>query len=155
MKKCVCLIGRPNVGKSTIFNRLIGESKSIIMDTPGVTRDRIYGTVNYNDHNFLLVDTGGIDLGEGDFNKDIRMQGELAIDEADLIVFVVDGRTELNQNDYLIRDILMKSGKKVIVAANKLDNKEIFISNGIGTTRIDIRFNSAPSINLYRLYAQN
>lgn len=125
MKKCVCLIGRPNVGKSTIFNRLIGESKSIIMDTPGVTRDRIYGTVNYNDHNFLLVDTGGIDLGEGDFNKDIRMQGELAIDEADLIVFVVDGRTELNQNDYLIRDILMKSGKKVIVAANKLDNKEM------------------------------
>lgn len=125
MKKCVCLIGRPNVGKSTIFNRLIGESKSIIMDTPGVTRDRIYGTVNYNDHNFLLVDTGGIDLGEGDFNKDIRMQGELAIDEADLIIFVVDGRTELNQNDYLIRDILMKSGKKVIVAANKLDNKEM------------------------------
>ena len=125
MKKCVCLIGRPNVGKSTIFNRLIGESKSIIMDTPGVTRDRIYGTVNYNDHNFLLVDTGGIDLGEGDFNKDIRMQGELAIDEADLIVFVVDGRTELNQNDYLIRDILMKSGKKVIVVANKLDNKEM------------------------------
>ena len=121
----VCLIGRPNVGKSTLFNRLIGESKSIIMDTPGITRDRIYGNVEYKDHKFLLIDTGGIDLGLGDFNKDIKMQAQLAIDESNVIVFVVDGRYELNQNDYEIRNMLIKSGKRVIVAVNKLDNKKL------------------------------
>ena len=121
----VCLIGRPNVGKSTLFNRLIGEAKSIIMDTPGITRDRIYGNVNYKEKKFLLIDTGGIDLGQGDFNKDIKMQAELAIDESDCIVFVVDGRYELNQNDYEIRNMLIKSGKKVIVAVNKLDNPKL------------------------------
>ena len=125
MSKCVCLIGRPNVGKSTIFNRLIGEQKSIILDTPGITRDRIYGNVNYDDHHFILIDTGGIDLGNGDFNKDIEAQCEIAIDEADIIIFVVDGRTELNQNDYYVRDKLIKSGKKVIVAVNKLDNPKM------------------------------
>ena len=122
MKKTVCLIGRPNVGKSTIFNRLIKENKSIILDTPGVTRDRIYGDVTYEDKTFLLVDTGGIDLGEGDFNKDIRLQAEIAINESDVIVFVVDGREDLTQNDLYIRDMLMKTSKKVIVALNKLDN---------------------------------
>lgn len=121
----VCLIGRPNVGKSTLFNRLIGEAKSIIMDTPGITRDRIYGNVTYKEKKFLLIDTGGIDLGQGDFNKDIKMQAELAIDESDCIVFVVDGRYELNQNDYEIRNMLIKSGKKVIVAVNKLDNPKL------------------------------
>ena len=121
----VCLIGRPNVGKSTLFNRLIGEDKSIIMDTPGITRDRIYGNVTYKDKKFLLIDTGGIDLGQGDFNKDIKMQAQLAIDESDCIVFVVDGRYELNQNDYEIRNMLIKSGKKVIVAVNKLDNPKL------------------------------
>ena len=121
----VCLIGRPNVGKSTLFNRLIGEAKSIIMDTPGITRDRIYGNVTYKDKKFLLIDTGGIDLGQGDFNKDIKMQAQLAIDESDCIVFVVDGRYELNQNDYEIRNMLIKSGKKVIVAVNKLDNPKL------------------------------
>ncbi|MBR6133170.1 MAG: ribosome biogenesis GTPase Der [Bacilli bacterium] len=125
MKKCVCLIGRPNVGKSTIFNRLIGEKKSIILDTPGVTRDRIYGDVEYNNKKFLLVDTGGIDLGEGDFNKDIKVQAEIAIDESDVIIFVVDAREDLTSNDLAIRDMLMKSNKKVIVALNKLDNKEL------------------------------
>ncbi len=122
MKKTVCLIGRPNVGKSTIFNRLIKENKAIILDTPGVTRDRIYGDVTYEDKTFLLVDTGGIDLGEGDFNKDIRLQAEIAVDEADVIVFVVDGREDLTSNDLFIRDMLMRSNKKVIVALNKLDN---------------------------------
>lgn len=121
----VCLIGRPNVGKSTLFNRLIGEAKSIIMDTPGITRDRIYGNVTYKDKKFLLIDTGGIDLGQGDFNKDIKMQAQLAIDESDCIVFVVDGRYELNQNDYEIRNMLIKSGKRVIVAVNKLDNPKL------------------------------
>lgn len=121
----VCLIGRPNVGKSTLFNRLIGEAKSIIMDTPGITRDRIYGNVTYKDKKFLLIDTGGIDLGQGDFNKDIKMQAQLAIDESDCIVFVVDGRYELNQNDYEIRNMLIKSGKRVIVTVNKLDNPKL------------------------------
>ncbi|MGM9834434.1 MAG: ribosome biogenesis GTPase Der [Bacilli bacterium] len=125
MKKTVCLIGRPNVGKSTIFNRLIGEKKSIIMDTPGITRDRIYGDVNYNDINFLLIDTGGIDIGEGDFNKDIKMQAEIAINESDVIVFVVDGKEDITANDYVVRDMLMKTNKKVIVAVNKLDNPKM------------------------------
>ena len=125
MKKCVCLIGKPNVGKSTIFNRLIGEKKSIILDTPGVTRDRIYGDVTYNDKSFLLVDTGGIDLGSGDFNKDIKLQAEIAIDESDVIVFVVDGREDLTSNDLAIRDMLIKTNKKVIVALNKLDNSKL------------------------------
>ena len=122
MKKTVCLIGRPNVGKCTIFNRLIRENKSIIMDDPGVTRDRIYGDVTYGDKTFLLIDTGGIDLGEGDFNKDIKAQAEIAVEESDVIVFVVDGREDLTSNDLYIRDMLMKTNKKVIVALNKLDN---------------------------------
>ena len=102
MKKTVCLIGRPNVGKSTIFNRLIRENKSIIMDDPGVTRDRIYGDVTYNEKTFLLIDTGGIDLGIGDFNKDIKAQAEIAVEESDVIVFVVDGREDLTSNDLYI-----------------------------------------------------
>ena len=122
MKKTVCLVGRPNVGKSTIFNKLIREQKSIIMDTPGVTRDRIYGDVTYDDKKFLLIDTGGIDLGQGDFNKDIKAQAEIAIEESDVIVFVVDGREDLTSNDLAVRDMLMKTDKKVIVALNKLDN---------------------------------
>lgn len=122
MKKTVCLIGRPNVGKSTIFNRLIHEQKSIILDTPGVTRDRIYGDVTYDNKTFLLIDTGGIDLGQGDFNKDIQAQAEIAVLESDVIVFVVDGREDLTSNDLYIRDLLIKSNKKVIVALNKLDN---------------------------------
>lgn len=125
MKKTVCLIGRPNVGKSTIFNRLIREQKSIIMDSPGVTRDRVYGDVTYGDVKFLLVDTGGIDFGQGDFNKDIKLQAEIAIEESDVIVFVCDGREDLTSNDLAIRDMLMKTNKKVIVALNKLDNYDM------------------------------
>ncbi len=124
MKKTVCLIGKPNVGKSTIFNRLIKENKSIVMDTPGVTRDRIYGTVSYQEKSFLLIDTGGIDLGGDDWNKDILMQATLAIHEADLIVFVVDGKEEISANDLKIRDMLLKTNKKVIVAVNKMDNQK-------------------------------
>ena len=129
MKHCVCLIGRPNVGKSTLFNLLIKEKKSIILDTPGITRDRVYGNLSYNNKNILLIDTGGIDTLENDFNKDIRIQAELAIEEAEVVVFVVDGREELNPNDYVIRDILMKSNKKVIIAANKLDNQKMIDEN--------------------------
>ena len=122
MKKTVCIIGKPNVGKSTIFNRMIKDKKSIIMDTPGVTRDRIYDSVTYNNKSFFLIDTGGIEIGNNDFNQDIKLQAELAIDESDLILFVVDGKNDLDANDYLIRDMLIKSKKEVIVVANKIDN---------------------------------
>ncbi|MBR3161103.1 MAG: ribosome biogenesis GTPase Der [Bacilli bacterium] len=118
----VCLVGRPNVGKSTIFNRLVGKKISIIEDTPGVTRDRIYGDVSYKKYKFHLIDTGGIDVSKEVFNNDIKVQAEIAIDEADVIVFIVDGKDELNQNDYVIRDMLKKSGKDVIIAVNKIDN---------------------------------
>lgn len=118
----VCLVGKPNVGKSSIFNRLIKENKSIIMDTPGVTRDRIYGRVNHNDKSFYLIDTGGISLGEDDFAKDILVQATLAIDEADLVLFVVDGNDDPDASDKKVAEILHKSGKKVIVVVNKIDN---------------------------------
>lgn len=120
----VALVGRPNVGKSTIFNRLIGKKIAIIEDTPGVTRDRIYGDVSYNDYKFHLIDTGGIDVTKDLFNDEIKIQAEIAIDQADTLVFVVDGKESLNQNDYVIRDMLRKSGKKVIVAVNKIDNEK-------------------------------
>ncbi len=120
----VCLIGKPNVGKSTIFNRLIKEDKSIVLDTPGVTRDRIYGEVKYKDKNFLLIDTGGIETGNDSWNKDITLQATLAIDEADVIVFVVDGKEDITSSDIAIRDILLKSNKKIIVAVNKIDNEK-------------------------------
>ena len=120
----VALVGRPNVGKSTIFNRLVGKKISIIEDTPGVTRDRIYGDVNYNNYRFHLIDTGGIDVGLEDFNKEIIISATLAIDEADIIVFIIDGKEELNKNDFIIRDMLKKSNKKIIVAVNKIDNEK-------------------------------
>ena len=120
----VALVGRPNVGKSTIFNKLVGKKISIIEDTPGVTRDRIYSDVNYNNYKFHLIDTGGIDVSKELFNDEIKIQAEIAIDEADIIVFIVDGNEELNQNDFVIRDYLKKSGKDVIVAVNKIDNKK-------------------------------
>ena len=120
----VALVGRPNVGKSTIFNRLVGKKISIIEDTPGVTRDRIYGDVTYNHYKFHLIDTGGIDIGEEDFNKEIIVQASLAIDEADVIVFILDGKEELNKNDFVIRDMLKKSNKKIILAVNKIDNEK-------------------------------
>ena len=119
----VALVGKPNVGKSTVFNRLVGKRISIIEDTPGVTRDRIYGDVNYKNFKFHLIDTGGIDVSKDIFNDEIKIQAEIAIDEADIVVFIVDGKEELNANDYEIRDILKKSGKEVIIAVNKIDNK--------------------------------
>lgn len=118
----VCLVGKPNVGKSSIFNRLIKEKKSIIMDTPGVTRDRIYGKCTYNNKRFHLIDTGGITFGDGDFDKDILIQAQIAIEESDLVLFVVDGLEEIDASDKLVSDILHKSKKPVIVIVNKIDN---------------------------------
>lgn len=122
--KTICLIGKPNVGKSSIFNRLIREKKAIIMDTPGITRDRIYGKVNYQDKSFYLIDTGGISLENASFDKEILMQAELAIDEADIILFVVDGLSELDQTDLYISNLLHKTNKEVIIVVNKLDNEK-------------------------------
>ena len=124
MKKyTVCLVGRPNVGKSTLFNRIIGKKVSIIDDMPGVTRDRIYGNALYNNYNFYLIDTGGIDIKDDNWNNVITNQVMLAIDESDVIVFVVDGKEGVTSNDEYITELLHKSGKKVVVAINKIDSK--------------------------------
>ena len=119
----VALIGRPNVGKSTLFNRLVGKRISIIEDTPGVTRDRVYGMGEHLDYKFHLIDTGGISLEKGNFNEEIKMQATLAIDEADTIIFIVDAKEGISADDRKIAEILRKSNKKVIVALNKIDNK--------------------------------
>ena len=124
MKQTVCLVGRPNVGKSTLFNRIVGKKISIIEDTAGVTRDRIYSKATHNNYEFYLIDTGGIDLKEGTLNKEVQMQVEIAIEESDVIIFIVDGKEGITNGDILIRDILRKSGKKVIVAINKVDAKK-------------------------------
>ena len=120
----VALVGRPNVGKSTIFNKLVGEKISIIEDTPGVTRDRIYSEAQYKDYRFDVIDTGGIDTSSDKFNDVIKMQVEIAIDEADVVLFVVDGKDGLTSNDFVVRDMLRSSGKRVIVVINKIDNKK-------------------------------
>ena len=120
----VALVGRPNVGKSTLFNKIVGRQVSITEDIPGVTRDRIYQEANYNKKKFYLVDTGGIDATKMTFNDEIKMQAEIAIKDADIVVFIVDGKEGLTHNDLIVRDILRKSNKEVIVAINKMDVKE-------------------------------
>lgn len=120
----VALVGRPNVGKSTLFNKIVGKKVAIIEDLPGVTRDRIYQEATYNNKKFYLIDTGGIDASKMKFNDEIKMQAEIAIKDADIVVFIVDGKEGLTSNDLIVRDLLRKSNKKVIVAINKVDNKE-------------------------------
>ena len=122
-RNVVALVGRPNVGKSTLFNRLVGKKISIIEDTPGITRDRIYGLCKHGKYNFHLIDTVGIDVAKEVFNDEIIAQATIAIDEADVVLFVVDGKEGLTRNDYVVRDILLKSNKKVIVVINKIDSK--------------------------------
>ena len=120
----IALVGHPNVGKSTIFNKLVGQKVSIIEDTPGVTRDRIYSEANYKNFRFNVIDTGGIDDSKEDFNSEIKMQASIAIDESDLVLFVVDAKEGISSNDYVIRDMLKKANKKVIVVINKVDSKK-------------------------------
>lgn len=124
-KSVVAIVGRPNVGKSTIFNRIVGERVSIVEDTPGVTRDRIYSSGDWLTHEFNIIDTGGIEIGDAPFQTQIRAQAELAIEEADVIIFMVNVREGLTQSDEMVAQILYKSKKPVVLAVNKVDNPEM------------------------------
>lgn len=125
MSQIVAIVGRPNVGKSTLFNRLIGERKAIIDDISGVTRDRIYGFSDWNGKNFTVVDTGGFVKGSTDiFEAEIRKQVQIAIDEAAVIIFLTDVTTGITDLDEEIARILRKNPKKVILAVNKVDNSQ-------------------------------
>ncbi|MFD2305579.1 ribosome biogenesis GTPase Der [Enterococcus termitis] len=121
----IAIVGRPNVGKSTIFNRIAGERISIVEDTPGVTRDRIYTTGEWLGREFSIIDTGGIDLGDEPFMDQIKHQAEIAIEEADVIIFVASGREGVTDADELVAKILYRSNKPVILAVNKVDNPEM------------------------------
>lgn len=119
----VAIVGRPNVGKSTIFNRIIGDRLAIVEDKPGITRDRIYGVGEWNGKSFSIIDTGGIEMDdEQPILKSIRVQAELAIEEADVIVFMTDAKTGVVGSDEEVANILYRSGKPIIVAVNKVDN---------------------------------
>src|SRR5215469_641533 len=123
MKPLVAIVGRPNVGKSTFFNRMIGEQLAIVEDLPGTTRDRLYGEADWNGRTFTLIDTGGLELGASDdITARIRAQVELAIEEADVIVFLVDSHAGITEADSEVADLLRRSGKPVVLAANKADN---------------------------------
>lgn len=120
----IAIVGRPNVGKSTIFNRVIGDRLAIVEDKPGVTRDRIYGTGEWNGKSFSIVDTGGIEIdGEDEIMKSVRMQAELAVEEADVIIFMVDAKTGMTLADEEVAQMLFRSRKPVVVAVNKVDNQ--------------------------------
>lgn len=121
----VAIVGRPNVGKSTIFNRIVGERISIVEDTPGVTRDRIYGTGDWLAYEFNVIDTGGIEIGDAPFLDEIRLQAEIAIDEADVMIFIVNSREGVTSADEEVAKILYKSKKPVVLAVNKVDNPEM------------------------------
>ena len=120
----VAIVGRPNVGKSTLFNRIAGERISIVEDTPGVTRDRIYAHGEWLGKNFNMIDTGGIELSDQPLLTQIRQQAEIAIDEADVIVLVVDVESGVTDADEQVARILYRSNKPVVLAVNKVDNPE-------------------------------
>jgi GTP-binding protein len=135
MKPLVAIVGRPNVGKSTFFNRMIGERVAIVEDMPGTTRDRLYGDTDWNGREFTLIDTGGLELGSsvpvgqiglngqpGDLMNHVKAQAQLAIEEADVIVFMVDARSGITGADEEVADLLRRTDKAVILAANKADN---------------------------------
>lgn len=123
MKPIVAIVGRPNVGKSTIFNRLIGERKAIVEDIPGTTRDRLYADTDWNGREFILVDTGGVDLaGEDNFATHIHAQVQTAIEEADVIVFLTDAQTGITQPDTEVAEMLRKAKKPIVLGVNKADS---------------------------------
>ncbi|WP_404442527.1 ribosome biogenesis GTPase Der [Sutcliffiella horikoshii] len=124
-KPTVAIVGRPNVGKSTIFNRIVGERISIVEDVPGVTRDRIYSSGEWLNQYFNVIDTGGIEISDAPFMTQIREQAEIAIDEADVIIFMTNGREGLTSADEEVAKILYRSKKPVVVAVNKVDNPDM------------------------------
>lgn len=138
VKPVVAIVGRPNVGKSTIFNRIVGDRISIVEDIPGVTRDRIYSAAEWLTHDFNIIDTGGIDIGDEPFLEQIRAQAQIAIDEADVIIFLTNGREGVTAADEEVAKILYKAKKPVVLAVNKVDNPEMrdqiydFYSLGFG-----------------------
>ena len=117
----VAIIGSPNVGKSTIFNRMIGERHAIVDDEAGITRDRLYGKCEWMGHSFSLIDTGGIEVKNRPFQEQIRVQAEIAIEEADVIVYVVDGKVGISSDDRMVAKMLYKVKKPIILAVNKID----------------------------------
>ena len=126
----VAIVGRPNVGKSTLFNRLVGERKAIVDATAGTTRDRHYGKTDWNGKEFSIIDTGGYTVNSEDiFEDEIRRQVLLAIDEADVILFLVEVRTGITDLDMLMADILRRTSKKVILVCNKVDNNDQIYSS--------------------------
>lgn len=137
-KPVVAIVGRPNVGKSTIFNRIVGERISIVEDVPGVTRDRIYSSGEWLNQTFNLIDTGGIEAGDEPLLVQMRQQAEIAIEEADVIIFMVNGREGITAADEEVSKLLFKSKKPVVLAVNKIDNPEMkeqiyeFYSLGFG-----------------------
>lgn len=118
----VALVGRPNVGKSTVFNRMVGERISIVNETPGVTRDRIYGTCNWLTRDFHVIDTGGLQIADQPFQVEIRAQVDIAIEESDVVVMITDGPQGVTDDDRFIARLLQKSGRRVILAVNKIDD---------------------------------
>ena len=138
-KPLVAVVGRPNVGKSTFFNKVVGKRIAIVEDTPGVTRDRIYGDAEWLDHHFALVDTGGIEPMKDDIiSTQMRRQAELAIETADVIIFMVDGREGITAADEDVADLLRRSKKPIVLAVNKVDHPKYedsaydFYALGIG-----------------------
>ncbi|TLS35933.1 ribosome biogenesis GTPase Der [Pseudalkalibacillus caeni] len=127
-KPVIAIVGRPNVGKSTIFNRIVGERVSIVEDIPGITRDRIYSSAEWLDHDFNIIDTGGIEIGDEPFLEQIRQQAEVAIDEADVIIFMVNGREGITAADEEVAKMLYRSKKPVVLAVNKVDNPEQMVN---------------------------
>ncbi len=120
-KGIVAIIGSPNVGKSTIFNRMVGDRRAIVDDEAGITRDRLYAKCTWLGHTFSLIDTGGIELKNKPFQEQIRVQAEIAIDEADIIIFVTDGQVGVSKDDMMVAKMLYKVNKPIILAVNKID----------------------------------